>query len=168
MDVQELKELKDRLYKKYDDPISRDQLQAQIPLKETMMRFANNERSKEEDPWDKKIRQRKLDARAKGILAPYGWGDNWPENTYAVVDRVLKVGADTTIAIRECLKQADSCSALAENLRELRSCVDCREVLDGVLNARLSSPLEDAPQSMPLLLFDIQTYLVVELRSSVS
>lgn len=117
-DVKEIKDLKDRLYKNYDDPISRDQLRAQIDLKETMMRLKYHEQSQEEDPLAKRVRQRKIDARAKRILGSYGLQDEWPENTFIVVDRVFGVGKKTAVSIRECIKQPDSCAALAAEAQE--------------------------------------------------
>lgn len=117
-DVEVLKDLKERLYKNRDDPISRDQLRAQINLIETLMRSKYHEQSQEEDPLAKKVRQRKIDARAKEVLQPYGLGEEWPEKELNAIEDVLNVGAKTSALVRDCFKRPDSCSALATEAQE--------------------------------------------------
>lgn len=121
-DVQEIKALKERLYKEYDDPISRDQLRAQIGAKEAIMRLTYSREGldgvREEDPLVKRVRQRKIDARAKQVLGAYGLEDSWPENAFNVVEYVLLIGVRTSASIQACLKQPDSCSALAADAQE--------------------------------------------------
>jgi hypothetical protein len=120
-DVKEIKELKDRLYKEYDDPISRDQLRAQISLKESMMRLKHSQggSSSEEDPLAKKVRQRNIDILAKRMLKPYGFEDEWPENAFTVVEKVMGQGARTAEAIQRCFQQTESCPTLAAETQAL-------------------------------------------------
>jgi len=112
-DVEEIKALKQRYYREYDDPITRDQLRAQIDLRESLMRSSHAHQNDEEDPFAKKVRQRKIDVNAKKVLRAYGLENEWPEKALTAVNDVLNVGSRISASVGQCLKEPDSCSTLA-------------------------------------------------------
>ncbi len=115
--VRQIKELKDQLYKEYDDPIARDRLRGQIDLIEALMRNRAARGNEEEDPVAKKVREQKIDASAKLLLEPYGLQDEWPEKRWDLTKELLDVGVKILASIRDCMKQAEPCPALLSHVQ---------------------------------------------------